>query len=201
MLKIQMKNLAVLFGLTVFLGMGAGQSRAGEMITFGPQETKVEGSITYSLIGKYIAHFNSFQGKITLGERSQRPESVYLNIEAASIQSNHPRCDKIARSRRLLYAARYPNIIFKSDKIIHDENGYQVNGVLEMHGIKRRMAFPFQVEVINDQQTNRKWLDLKGIWNINRKDFNIIWNKYLDHGGILVSDIFTVKWGITVFIK
>jgi polyisoprenoid-binding protein YceI len=89
-------------------------------------------------------------------------------------------------------------IFLKSDRITQDESGYQVNGVLEMHGIKRRMSFPFRVETINDQNTGHKWLDLKGNWDINRKDFNIIWNRYLDHGGILVSDVFTVKWGIRV---
>ena len=69
---------------------------------------------------------------------------------------------------------------------MQDASGYKVQGVLEMHGVKRRMIFPFK----------REGLDIKGSWNINRKDFNIIWSKTLDHGGVLVGDIFTVDWGL-----
>ncbi len=187
------------FILIAFLGMG--RAYAGETITLGPQGTKIEGSIKYTVIGTYTARFNSFTGRITLGKRSQGVRSVYLEIEAGSIRSNHPWYDKIARSRRLLYARRYPKIIFKSDKIVHDEGGYKIKGILEMHGIKRRMTFPFNIEITIDQKTKRKQLVLKGHWNINRKVFNIIWNRYLDHGGVLVSDIFTVNWEIRAHIK
>jgi polyisoprenoid-binding protein YceI len=94
MLKRQNKFLAIFFGFTILLGMGAGRSYASEIITFGPRETKIEGSIQYTLIGRYVAHFNSFRGRIVLDERSKRVRSVYLDIDAGSIQSDHPRCDK-----------------------------------------------------------------------------------------------------------
>jgi polyisoprenoid-binding protein YceI len=195
------KFLAIFFGFAILTGMTAGRSYAGEAITFGPHETEIEGSIKYSVIGRYSAHFNSFKGRIALDERSRQILSVYLEIEAGSIRSNHPWCDKLARSRRLLNTSRYPKIIFKSDKIMKDESGYKVKGVLEMHGIKRKMIFPFESEIVMDQNTGRRSLDLRGSWNINRKDFNIIWNKYLDRDGVLVSDIFTVNWGIKTYIK
>src|SRR5665213_1830792 len=103
-----MKSLMlVFFVLTASFGMDIHQSFARETVTFGPRETKIEGSIKYTVLGRYISHFNSFKGRITLDERSQQVQSVYLNIEAGSIQSNHPWFDKMARSRRLLYTRRY----------------------------------------------------------------------------------------------
>ncbi len=186
--------------LFIFNILGQVKSYADGMITFGPRETKIEGSIRYTVIGQYRAHFDIFKGRIDLAGKSQKVQSVYLEIEAGSIRSRHPWCDKLARSRRLLNTARYPKIIFKSDKIIFDESGYKVKGVLELHGIKRRMIFPFESRVILDQISGRKILVLKGSWDIERKDFNIIWNKYLDHGGLVVSDEFTVNWGIKAYI-
>ena len=184
------------FILAVIFGMCIGRSFAQGIVTFGPKETKIEGSIPYSVIGKYKAQFRSFTGRITLDESLQRIQSVYLEIEVNSIHSNSSWCDKIARSRRLLHASLYPKIIFKSDKIVKDESGYKVKGVLEMHGIKRRMIFPFTAAI--DQKMGL--LDIKGSWMINRRDFNIIWNKYLDHGGVIVGDFFTVDWGIKTYI-
>jgi polyisoprenoid-binding protein YceI len=82
--------------------------------------------------------------------------------------------------------------------IIHDESGYEVKGTFEMHGIKRKMMFPFKVRIAIDQTSKRELLDLQGVWIINRKDFNIIWNKYLDQGGIVVGDLLTVAWGLRI---
>jgi polyisoprenoid-binding protein YceI len=195
-LNRQNKILVFFIGINILFGTSMARSYAEGTITFGPRQGKIEGSIPYSIIGKYRAGFSVFKGRITLDDHWQKVRSVYLEIEASSIRSKHPGCDKVARSRRLLNAARYPKIIFKSDKIIHDESGYKVNGILEMHGIKRRMTFSFKAVFILDPETKGESLDLKGTWRINRKDFNIIWNKYLDHGGIIVGDYLTVDWGI-----
>jgi len=190
-----------LLAVIILLSMGAVRSFARQVITFGPGETSIKGSIKYSVIGRYTAGFNSFRGSVVLDERPPQVRSVYLEIDVKSIASKFAWCDRFARSRRLLNAARYPQIIFKSDKIFEDDRGYEVKGVLQMHGIKRKMLFPFKVKTVIDPVTRRKWLDIKGSWNVDRKDFNIIWNKVLDHGGVLVGDIFTVEWGIRVGLK
>lgn len=201
---LKMKNkISVIFFIILFawIGMGIRQSFAQGIVIFGPHETKLLGSIPYTLIGKYKAQFRDFKGRIVLDEKSYKIQSVYLEISVNSITSNCPWCDKLAKSRRLLNAARYPKIIFKSDQIAPDEEGYKVKGVLVMHGIRRKMTFPFKVDTILDQRTKRKLLILKGIWNINRKKFNIIWNKYLDRGGVLVGNNFTVDWSIRVSVN
>jgi len=177
-----------------FFGVGICQSHALGIVTFGPKETRIEGSIPYTVVGHYRAQFRAFKGRITLDEGSEQIRSVYLKIEVKSIVSNCSWCDKIARSRRLLNPTRYPYIIFKSDQIIHDEKGYRVKGVLEMHGIKRVMTFPFDVQI------KKQLLVIHGNWVVNRKDFNIVWSRYLDRGGVVVGDYFTVDWGIKAYL-
>jgi polyisoprenoid-binding protein YceI len=184
--------------LAVFFSVGMGQSYAQESVILGPKETKIDGSIPYSVLGKYRAQFRVFKGKIVLGDDPQSIKSVYLEIKVSSITSNCPWCDGVVRSRKLLNARVFPDIIFKSDKIIHDEGGFKVKGVLEMHGIRRVMTFPFKVEIVHDQKTHHQSLSLHGSWVINRKDFGIIWNKYLDRGGVIVGDDLTVNWGIRI---
>lgn len=185
----------LLLVLTVFLGIGNNESFADNIITFGPRETKIDGSIPYSVVGKYKAQFKVFKGEIRFDRDQQKILSVYLAIKVNSIASNCPWCDNIVRSGRLLNTRRFPNIIFQSDKIIHDDEGYKVKGVLEMHGIKRVMIFPFMFSMTDG------FLDLQGSWIINRKDFDIYWNRVLDHGGVLVGDNMTVNWGIRENLK
>jgi len=197
---VNMKNTYILFWFVFFLGAGIVGSYGDEVIAVGPQDTKIEGSIKYSVIGRYRAEFNNFKGRVILDDHLQKVESVYLEIEVRSIHSNCLWCDKFARSRRLLNALRYPKIIFKSEGIIRDNKAYRVTGILDMHGIKRRMTFPFSVKVMTDQRTKHKILNLTGNWSINRKNFNIVWNKFLDRGGVLVGDNFTVNWRIKAIL-
>lgn len=175
--------------------VGSTRSQARGLVTFGPQETKINGSIKYSVIGRYNAQFKEFEGRIEVDEKSHDVKSVFLEIKTASIDSDCKWCDRIVQSDQLLAVDKYPTIIFQSSEIIQKKSGYVVKGILDLHGIKREVSFPFQVEMKENS------LDIKGKWLINRKDFNIIWNKLLDHGGVLVGNYITVDWGIQADIK
>lgn len=72
-----------------------------------------------------------------------------------------------------------------------DQNGYWVNGVIDLHGVKKEIASVFTLKVNPDSS-----LFLKGQWVLRRKDFGITWNKVLDHGGVVVGDHVTVDWEI-----
>ena len=66
-------------GLMIIIGgIGISQSNAQEAVTFGPKETRIDGSIPYSIIGKYKARFSSFKGRIVLDDHLRRIQSVYL---------------------------------------------------------------------------------------------------------------------------
>jgi len=196
MQKLLPKIFLIFVVLTVF---GSALSFSKEIINFGPRETRIDGSIPYSLIGQYEAQFKHFKGRIVLDDQAQNVQSVYLEIEARSITSNCSFCDKVVGSPRLLYIKKYPKIIFKSNAIFHDQHGYKVRGVLEMRGVKKEMTFPFKFSRREDG-LNGPLIDLQGSWMINRKDFHIIWNKVLDKGGILVGDYLTVDWGIKAHV-
>jgi len=196
-----MKFLLLVFLVSmVFWGNGFGNSFAEGIVVFGPKQARIDGSVPYAVIGNYKARFKVFKGTVVLNQDLRQVQSVYLEIKVNSITSNCPWCDKLARSRRLLNPAQYPKIVFKSEKIWHDEGDFKVRGILAMHGIEKQMTFPFNVEIIDEGKVGKKLLNLKGSWTFNRKDFNIVWSKLLDRDGILVGDNITVNWGIRAYI-
>lgn len=69
-----------------------------------------------------------------------------------------------------------------------------------MHGLKKEMEFPFKVEIEFDEDKKQKLLTVDGEWLINRKDFDIVWSKILDKGGIMVGNYVAVVWGIKSLI-
>ena len=102
-------NRIFLLSTIVFL-MSAVHSYASGLVVFGPKETQIKGSIKYSVIGRYNAQFASFKGRITLDQGSNLIQSVYLEIAAASIESDCKWCDRIVRSDQLLATDKYPKI-------------------------------------------------------------------------------------------
>lgn len=164
---------------------------AGVILPFGPETSRITGSINYSVIGKYYAVFDHYAGHITIDDKDDTVKLVYLEILSNSIRSKHPSLDKIVKSPRLLDVEKFPKIAFESKSITKTKNGYQVVGELTLHGVSIEIASPFTVETGPYGE-----LRLKGEWVIERKKFGIIWNKLLDKGGILVGDHVTVDWQI-----
>lgn len=178
----------------------SGSSWAVTTIEFGPQETEIKASIKYTVIGQYVAGFDKFKGVISFNPQTGEILSVDLQIESGSIHSNCKTCDNIVRSPQLLDTARFETITFNSSSIITDESGYRVVGTLDMHGQKREMSFPFEAVMVEGPGVEQNILDIKGKWIINRKEFDIVWNRLLDKGGVLVGNHITVKWGIKTVI-
>ena len=161
------------------------------------EESFVKGIATYTLIGKYNAHFEDFEGRIIFDPKRISRSSVYIEIKTTSIKSNFPVLDKIVRSSRLLDAAEYPKIIFQSTRCVKTEDGYRVKGILNLHGIEKEIEFPFSLEEMISAEGD--FLEAQGKWNINRKDYNVIWHKTLDKGGVIVGDTITVDWKIRAY--
>ena len=200
---MRLKNrcaIAVLIGL---LGLGVIPAVAGQgHYVVDHQRSSIEGSIKYTIIGRYTAHFQDFFGAFTFYPDQPEKSSVTLTIKTASIQSTYPSLDRVARSARLLNVRKFPQANFVSTSIRRlegkGENAYQVTGELTLHGVTREISFPFTVSSpILDH--GKRYVEAKGAWVINRKDFSISWHSLLDKGGILVGNHFTVKWKMVAF--
>jgi len=159
--------------------------------TFSCPESSINGAISYSVIGMYRSIFKECSGKIVYDTRHKQFKSVELSIITASIKSSCKWCDDIVRSEKALNAAAFPAITFKSADFENKEDGFWVLGAFDLHGITKNLRSRFDFK-----EENNHTLFIKGMWKFNRKNFNIIWNKFLDHGGILVGDYFTVDWQV-----
>lgn len=165
---------------------------------FDEEGSRLEGSIKYALIGTYEARFREFDGVLRLDDSNIENSSVELKVDVGSIRSRYPRLDRIVCSQRLLDAAHYPHIKFKSRSIQRTPDGFRVDGRVELHRITKDLSFRFFFEGPY-RAGDDMYVRARGQWVINRKDFEIIWNEWLDHGGVVVGDHITVDWEILAF--
>lgn len=196
--KMYIKTWAFVLLIVLSFIFPLSESSGFTRVSIGPQEAKIISSIKYSVIGLYRAEFEQFSGNITINQDSKELQSVDLNISVASLKSNCSWCDKIVRSKQLLSVEEFPQIIFLSHEIVKGVEGYMVKGVLSLHGQSKVISFPFESNRSQETETGITRLTVKGQWLINRKDFNILWNRVLDKGGVLVGDFITVDWEIVM---
>lgn len=157
-----------------------------------PSSSKIQCSVRYTLVGKYEPFFKQFAGEVVFDKAHLDKSYVLLKLNMGSIESKFPLLDKAARSARLLNTAKFPQGVFESESIRKVKDGYEVTGRLTLHGITKRMTFPFS---INGPDQNGQ-MTASGIWTVNRKDFGIVWDEHLDKGGVVVADQITINWKV-----
>jgi polyisoprenoid-binding protein YceI len=119
-----------------------------------------------------------------------------------SIESNHSNLDKIVKSNEILDVIKYPTATFYSEKIIFtDQRGKCIiNGRLTLHGVTNPLTFTFNYDrpkCAESQSTITAW----GEWIIQRKEFDIVWNRIIDVGGIILSNYITINWNLVGKLK
>ena len=191
--------LLLVFAVQVLVHPGPALAQTTYVIS--PKQSLIQGSIRYSVIGKYVAHFEEFQGAIYFDTPGSPKSSVNLDITTQSIKSNFLSLDRIVVSGLLLNAAKFPHITFHSDSLEHIKgNEYKVKGKATLHGVTRELEFPFLITEWGTTLAGQEYLRAEGKWLIRRKDFGITWNKLLDQGGVLVGDHITLDWSIVAIV-
>ena len=121
--------------------------------------------------------FNDFSGGFSYDPAAPEKSMVSVEINTASLNSNHAERDKHLRGDDFLDVKKFPKATFKSTKVVSDGNGVaKIHGDLTLHGVTRNI-------VINAKQIgagNDPWggfrRGFEGSTKISLHDFNINFN-------------------------
>lgn len=145
------------------------------------------------LMSKVTGKFNDIEGIVQIDRANPEASSVEFKIKTASINTAEAKRDEHLRSPDFFDAAQYPEITFKSTKVkATGKDAYQVTGTLTMRGVAKQVTLPVAVlgEMKDPWGNDRAGFEV--LTTLNRKDYNIIWNKTLDAGGYMLGDDVTV---------
>jgi polyisoprenoid-binding protein YceI len=87
--------------------------------------------------------FEKMKGNISFDENDLASSKFFLSIDVASIATGNWLKNRHARSDNWFNAEKYPSINFTSQKFSKSGSGFQVEGTLDMHGIKKTITIPF----------------------------------------------------------
>lgn len=89
--------------------------------------------------------FNEFTIDIELTNNDMTTAQISSVIKVGSINTGIPSRDEDLKTKDFFEADKFPDITFKSDRIIKSGNGYVAIGQFQMHGITRPIELPFTI--------------------------------------------------------
>lgn len=84
-----------------------------------------------------LGRFDKFNGAFDFDEKNADASKVKVEIDMASINSNHAERDKHLRGPDFLDVAKFPTATFESTSVKSDGNKAAITGKLTLHGVTK----------------------------------------------------------------
>jgi len=139
-----------------------------------PYHTSLNFNISHSGISIVNGKFMDYTGKLTTDGAGLSNADVEFTVKVNSINTNVEDRDNHLRSADFFEVDTYPNMTFKSTKIIATgkPDGYLLYGKLTIKDVTKDVIFDVQYGGIAKSEQGEK-LGVKATTTINRFDYNI----------------------------
>ncbi len=137
--------------------------------------TKASGTIGFvgaKVTASHEGSFTDFSGTIALVDGDPTKSTVKITIPIASIEVDPDKLRSHLLSADLLDAEKFPTAEFVSTSITAGAAApatHTVTGNFTLHGVKKGISFPATITV------SGKDVSVNGEFNINRKDFGVVY--------------------------
>jgi len=154
-------------------------------------------TVRHNVVSKASGRFADFNGTLMLDPAKLEGTKIDVTIDAASIDTDNDKRDGHLKSPDFFDVAKYPTITFKSTGVTpKDKETGIVKGDLTINGVTKPVELAYTVLGFTEAWGGER-AGFEATTSINRKDFNVNWNKVLDNGGLVVSD----KVDITIALE
>lgn len=141
------------------------------------------------LMSNVTGYFRDFDAVLQINRAEPARSSVEFTIKPASIDTRDSDRDEHLRSPDFFEVTKYPAITFKSTSVAKkSENQFEVTGDLTMHGVTKRLTLPVNFLGFQRDPRGNEKAGFEIETTLDRKDYNISWNRVLDEGGVLLGD-------------
>jgi polyisoprenoid-binding protein YceI len=166
--------------------------------TIDPAHSRIGFMARHAMVTKVRGAFNEFTGSIVLDGSNPANSTAAVTIKAASIDTRNAQRDGHLHGNDFLAIEEHPEITFVSTSARQtDDTDFELTGDLTIRGVTNSITIPFSYEGSATDPFGNFRAGFEGSVVINRKDYGVVWNAALEHGGVLVSDKVTLEFEIS----
>ena len=189
--------MKILFSIFIFVAFIA-QEVSSKELEIVKEHSKINFDIDYMLMTKVQGQFKDYHGTLNINEDKNEIYNIKVIAVVNSIDTNDGKRDFHLKGMEFFQAANFPEILFESKgpfKMIPSKK-FSVSGNLTMRGIKNNISWDviYKGKIKDPWQKENYFFELTG--SVDRKSYNMIWNKKMDNGGLLIGD--NVNISITI---
>jgi len=138
-------------------------------------------------------YFRDFDGTVNYDSTDVTKSTVQFTAQAKSVDTGVAPRDNHLRTKDFFEVDTYPEITFKSTKIVKKGKGWIMTGDFTMKGVTKSISFPFNViGFIKDEKSGATRMGATAETVINRRDFGVNYGGNLPNGAPMLSDNITV---------
>lgn len=153
-----------------------------------PAHTLVEFSAKHMMITTVKGRIADVDGTIYTDENDPKKSSVEAILKGASIDTRSDQRDQHLRSGDFLNVEQFPEIRFKSTRVVGDKNNFKLTGNLTIRDVTREITLDVEFGGINRDPWGGERVGFSASGKIDRRDFGLTWNQALETGGVLVAN-------------
>jgi len=153
-----------------------------------PSHSAVGFTAKHALVTTVRGRFETYQGGATIDVDSPDSSALWIEIDAASVNTGSEQRDGHLRSADFFTVESNPKITFKSTGVKLDGDDIVTTGDLTVLGTTRPVELTWEFGGIATDPFGNVRAGFEGHGELSRKDFGLTWNAPLEAGGVLVSD-------------
>jgi len=141
------------------------------------------------LVSKVNGEFTEYEGKFIFDEAKKELKDIDVTIKADSIFTRNQKRDEHLKSPEFFNKAKNPTLTFKSNKPVKlTGKKAKLTGDLTINGVTKPVTLDVEFLGTATDPWGNEIASFSATTKINRKDFNMSWNKTLDKGGLVLGE-------------
>ncbi|MGD0506400.1 MAG: YceI family protein [Terriglobales bacterium] len=154
-----------------------------------PAHSTAQFTVRHLAISNVTGSFTKVTGSVTLNDQDIAQSQVLASIDVSSVDTRVEARDKDLKSPNFFDVEKYPTIEFKFKRIASSGGKLQLIGDLTIHGTTREVTLDVDgpTPALTDPWGNSR-RGISATTAINRRDFNLVYNKLLGTGEAVVGD-------------
>jgi len=141
-----------------------------------PTHSFIEFKINHLGISWMHGRFNTLSGSLNYDSANPNDSRIQLEIDPASIDTNHAERDKHLRNEDFLDVKKYPDASFATTSFVGNDTGGKLSGTLNMHGVSKEIVIDVEKTGEGKDPWGNYRVGFAGTTELVREDFGMGYN-------------------------